>query len=70
MKILAGFDLYEMMELALKYSGHVLKSKNLIAMLTRSDRFKKDMAFSSLAPVYDVTPSDIEEYIKEKITNR
>lgn len=59
----AGVDIMEMIELALKYSGHRLKSKNLIAMLTRSDRFMPDGRFSSLHPIYNVTPEDIERMI-------
>lgn len=63
--IMAGENLSEMIEIALKYSGHRLKSKNLIAMLTRSDRFNPDYGFSALNPVYDITPRDIENKIKE-----
>ncbi len=63
----AGEDLQEMVELALKYSGHRLKSKNLMAMITRSDRFLPDAAFSSLAPIYDITPKEIEEAIIENL---
>lgn len=59
----AGTDFNDMMRLALKYSGHKLKSKNLIAMLTRSDRFMPDADFTALDPVYDVTPAEIERRI-------
>lgn len=59
----SGESLREMMEIALKYSGHRLKSKNLIAMLTRSERFKRDCNFSALHPQYDITPKEIEEGI-------
>lgn len=52
-----------MMSMALKYSGHRLKSKNLIAMLTRSDRFTQDDNFETLNPVYIVTPKEIESRI-------
>lgn len=58
-----GVDLNEMISLALKYSGHKLKSKNLIAMLTRSDRFLPDANFKSLNPIYEVTPLEIENRI-------
>lgn len=58
-----GVDLNEMISLALKYSGHKLKSKNLIAMLTRSDRFVPDANFMSLNPIYEVTPLEIENRI-------
>lgn len=37
-----GVKLQDMIRLALKYSGHRLKSKNLIAMLTRGNRFLPD----------------------------
>lgn len=59
----AGEDLGEMISIALKYSEHRLKSKNLIALLTRSDRFVKDAAFQALSPRYDVTPKEIEQRI-------
>lgn len=65
----AGVDLTEMIDLALKYSGHRLKSKNLIALLTRSDRFVKDTAFSLLCPVYDVSPKEIEARIMSELTH-
>ncbi|MDE5786816.1 MAG: nucleotidyl transferase AbiEii/AbiGii toxin family protein, partial [Duncaniella sp.] len=61
--VMAGVDLKEMIEKALKYSGHKLKSKNLLAMLTRSERFTADTIFQSLAPIYDVTPKQIEQKI-------
>ncbi len=63
--ILQGIDITEMISLALKYSGHRLKSKNLLAMLTRSERFIEDTNFKTLCPIYDVTPNDIEKKIKE-----
>lgn len=58
-----GESLKTMMDIALKYSRHKLKSKNLIAMLTRSERFAPDNNFKSLNPIYDVTPRDIEHRI-------
>lgn len=59
----AGEDIYEMMALALKYSRHRLKSKNLLAMLTRSERFVPDSDFATLRPTYDVTAKQIEQRI-------
>jgi len=64
-----GADLNEMISLALKYSGHRLKSKNLIAMLTRSDRFAPDANFKSLNPIYEISPYDIEIRIKSLLSN-
>lgn len=64
-----GIDLKEMVAIALRYSGHRLKSKNLIAMLTRADRFVPDSNFKALEPIYDVTPSDIERCIRETLSS-
>lgn len=64
----SGENLSDMMRLALTYSGHRLKSKNLIAMLSRSDRFIPDERFSSLHPIYDITPKDIENRIISALT--
>lgn len=63
----AGYDLKAMMELALKYSGHKMKSKNLMALLTRSDRFIEDENFKSLNPIYDITSKGIEVRLKEAL---
>ena len=63
----AGMDINEMIEIALKYSGHRLKSKNLLAMLTKSDRFNPNTQFKTLNPKYQVTPKDIENLIISKL---
>lgn len=65
----AGEDIKQMMDIALKYSGHRLKSKNLIAMLTRSDRFILDEKFATLSPIYQVTPKEIESRIILALSN-
>lgn len=62
-----GEDIKEMIDIALKYSGHILKSKNLFAMLTNSDRFTADSNFKALMPKYDVTAKDIERRIRSEI---
>lgn len=46
---------------------YVLKSKNLIAMLTRGDRFLPDSHFDALNPIYLIGPQDIENRIKTEI---
>ena len=63
----ANISLSEMIESALKYSQHRLKSKNLLAMLTKSDRFIEDSNFKTLNPIYDITSVDIENTIKESL---
>ena len=60
----SGVSIHELISLALTYSGHRLKSKNLLAMLTNGNRFTRDAHFEQLAPVYAVTAQEIEDYIK------
>ena len=62
-----GIDIQEMIEMALEHSGYLLKRKNLLAILSDGERFRKDNAFMQLQPVYDVTPYDIQEYIKARL---
>lgn len=60
----AGYSVNEMIDKALKYSGHRLKTKNLLSLLTRGERFEPDEAFRTLKPIYTVTSKEIEEAIK------
>lgn len=63
----AGEDIYEMMDIALKYSGHRLKSKNLLSMLTNSERFLPEDNFRQLQPVYEISPKQIEQRIRKAL---
>lgn len=60
----SGVPIQDMISLALTYSGHKLKSKNLLAILTNGKRFTRDAQFEQLQPLYSVTAQDIEKYIK------
>ncbi len=64
-----GVDIHTSIVSAIKYSGHRLKTKNLISMLTNSARFKIDGNFKNLDPIYDVSPKEIEQFIKEQLMN-
>ena len=59
-----GADIHKLIPMALEHSGHKLKTKGLMAMLTNCDLFRKDEQFLQLKPIYDVSAKDIEEYIK------
>jgi len=59
-----GADIRKLIPMALDHSGHRLRAKGLMAMLTNGELFRKDEGFSQLHPVYDVTALEIEEYIK------
>jgi predicted nucleotidyltransferase component of viral defense system len=62
-----GIDLRESVALALNYSNHILKTKNLLAILSDGSRFNIDSTFQQLKPFYKVSVSEIEEFIKECI---
>ncbi len=62
--LVAGVDINEIMRQALDYSGHQLKSKQLMALLTNGNRFNRDSRFEQMSPLYSVTPQEIEQYIK------
>ena len=54
-----------MIDAALEHSGHKLRTRGLLAMLTNGSRFDKEKSFEELNPVYDITPYDIQEYVKQ-----
>ena len=60
-----GISIWEMIAIAQDYSGHRLKTKNILAILTNGARFKRDELFNQLSPVYQETAADIECYIKD-----
>jgi len=55
---------------ALEHSGHRLKTKGLMAMLTNGDLFRKDEQFAQLQPIHNITSKDIEEYIKSLLSKQ
>jgi len=59
-----GTNFKKLVNLSLSYSGHILTTKNLLAILTDSSRFQIDSGFEQLNPRYKVTPADIEAYLK------
>ena len=65
-----GADINTLIPRALEHSGHKMKTKGLMAMLTNGALFKKDEQFTQLQPVYDITSADIETYIKNLLTQR
>lgn len=64
-----GICIDDGIHLATKYSGHLLKTKNLLAMLTRGDRFAPELNFKKLEPRYNISNTDIEQYIKTCLTS-
>lgn len=65
----SGIAIEDMITMALEHSGHRLKRKNLLAMITNGELYVKDKSFLQLSPVYDVTAMDIQDFIKQKLVN-
>ena len=65
-----GIDIQKMIGAALEHSDHKLRTRGLLAMLTNGSRFIKEKSFEELLPVYDVSPHDIQEYIKQKLLEK
>ena len=63
-----GTDIKTLIDNALRYSRHRLKTKNLISMLTNGQRFRVESNFPQLHPIYNVTAEEIEIYIKEQLS--
>jgi predicted nucleotidyltransferase component of viral defense system len=57
-------DVMKFVKAAGAYSNHLLKSRNILAMLTNHQHFEEDSNFKQLEPRYAVTPEEIEAYIK------
>ena len=64
-----GIPIQDLITLALEYSGHRMKTKNLLAILTNGTRFARDVNFEQLSPIYNVTTQEIEDYIKHCLIN-
>lgn len=62
-----GVKIRPMIDLALKYSGHRLKTKNLLAILTNHERFVQDSNFEHLQPTFSITPKEISNRIAQSI---
>lgn len=62
-----GKDIQKMIDTALEHFCHKLRTRGLLAILTNGSRFVKEKSFEELNPVYDITPYDIQEYIKQKL---
>jgi 3'-phosphoadenosine 5'-phosphosulfate sulfotransferase (PAPS reductase)/FAD synthetase len=54
----------------IEFPEHLLKKKNLLALLCDGERFKKGKGFMKLNPIYDVSAIDIQEYIKQKLLEK
>ena len=66
----SGIDINEVIPVAISHSGHMLRTKDLMLILTNGNRFRPDKNFQHLSPLYSVTPADIESYIKSHLQKK
>ena len=62
-----GISLKKIIQKAVKYSNYTLKTRDALHFLTDGKRFKIDKSFELLQAIYDITPNEIEVYIKNMI---
>ena len=65
--LMEGGDIKKMISAALEHSEHKLRTRGLLAMLTNGNRFVRERGFLELQPVYDISPLEIQEFIKAKL---
>ena len=59
-------EIKNLIDQALLYSGHKLKTKSLLSILTSGARFKNDESFKQLNPVFEIDSRGIEMSMKER----
>lgn len=52
---------------ALRYSGHAMRSKNLLGKLCNYERFDNDNELKSLAPKFNITAKQIAVFMSERV---
>ena len=62
-----GVSLKDIVYGAADYTGHRLKTKNIMAMLVDSEHIKIDKRFQELNPIYDFDLTFLEKEISEKV---
>lgn len=62
-----GVSLKDLINGAGKYSRHRLKTRDMLAMLTKGENFAIDHHFAALQPKYEVDSNDIEHFLVEEI---
>ncbi len=66
----AGFDLEQGIAYAGRFSRHAIHSKTIYSILLNDNYFNKPDDFSLLDPIYNVSTTDIAEFVKKYISER
>jgi len=62
-----GANIKSLVYAASEYSGHTLKTKNILSFISDGDNYKKEKDFEKLEPKYAVNEKDIEKFIRQCI---
>lgn len=65
--LMEGLSIKTMVEGAVKYSNHSLKTRDALSFLSNGSNYKKGKDFNLLKPVYEITNKTIEDLIKSII---
>ena len=66
----AGYDLEQGVAYAGKFSRHTIHSKTIYGILLNDNYFRKPTDFSLLDPIYDVSTTDIADFVKQYISEK
>lgn len=66
----AGYDLEQGVTYAGKFSRHTIHSKTIYGILLNDNYFRKPTDFSLLDPIYDVSTTDIADFVKQYISKK
>jgi hypothetical protein len=62
-----GHSLKRMVDSAVRYSGHRLKTRNALSHLMNGSFYPKERSFAMLEPVYDIDERGIEDFMRGEI---
>jgi predicted nucleotidyltransferase component of viral defense system len=60
-------EIVSIIDNALKYSNHNIKSKNLLGILVNHEQFIPDSGFKKLEPVSDISSKEIAEFMNKTV---
>jgi len=64
-----GIDFNAIVKGVLEYSNHKLRTRDILSMLSDSTRFPSEKGLHHLSPKYNVSPKNIEDFLRSFIQN-
>jgi predicted nucleotidyltransferase component of viral defense system len=63
----SAIEIISIIDNALKYSSHSLKSKNLLGILVNHEQFTPDAGFKNLDPISEISPKEIADFMNKTV---